>query len=52
MLNKMLSVVLYLDQTEWSRDVCEYVRERERLCVCVCVRVRVCVCVVENEALE
>ena len=37
-------VVLCLDQTEWSRDVCEYVRES--MCVCVCV------CVVENEALE
>lgn len=32
MLNKMLSVVLCLVQTEWSRDVCEYVRERERVC--------------------
>ena len=30
MLNKMLSVVLCLVQTEWSRDMCEYV------CVCVC----------------
>ena len=30
----MLSVVLCLVQTEWSRDMCEYV------CVCVCVRER------------